>query len=186
MTEYKIILIGLGNHPDQYRYTRHNIAKDFFLYLSDRKMEENKWYSYFNQIINDKDCLFIVPKSYMNVSGDIFKDQSLKNTILKGKSKVVIFHDDLEIPFGEFKLRNNKERGERGHNGNRSIVKILKDLQSKDYVSPYYVSLGIGRSRDIEVDSWVLKKFSTDEIVQLEEVLYPEIKKELSFLLNQI
>jgi peptidyl-tRNA hydrolase len=129
--------------------------------------------------------MFIIPKLYMNVSGEIFQDYYLKKIILTDVPEIIIIHDDLEIPFGQFKFRNNKERGERGHNGNRSINKALKELQGKQYVIPYYLSIGIGRPADGLVDQWVLKKFSLSEVNNLESVIYPNLTQQLSIILNK-
>jgi PTH1 family peptidyl-tRNA hydrolase len=175
-----ILFIGLGNFSEQYIYTRHNIGSDFLLYLYNRKsFEESKLFLHINDTIGNKFCLFLIPKLYMNVSGEIFRDTYLKKIIRENKTKIIIIHDDLELSFGEFKLRNNKERGERGHNGNRSVNKVLKEIQGLQYQIPYYLSIGIGRPDDGLVDKWVLKKFSLKEICDLEDIIYPKIKKEL-------
>lgn len=173
----KHIYIGLGNFPDKYTYTRHNIGKDFLLFLYNNQFEINKLYYHHNLFINNTEYLFIIPNTYMNNSGDIFNDINLKN-IIKNNCQITIIHDDLQIPFGKYKLRNNNDRGERGHNGNRSINKILKEIQKTNYIQPYYLSIGIGRPINEEVSDWVLKKFLNTEIIDLENNIYPAIQKE--------
>jgi PTH1 family peptidyl-tRNA hydrolase len=182
-----ILFIGLGNFADQYTFTRHNIGADFLFYLYDRVLfEERKLFLFFKEDLYSTKYFFIVPKLYMNVSGQICNDLYLKKIILESHPKIIIIHDDLEIPFGQFKFRNNKERGERGHNGNRSINKALKELQGAEYITPYYLSIGIGRPDDGLVDRWVLKKFSMQEINHLEAIVYPEIKRFINSIIRKI
>lgn len=179
MKQKQLLFIGLGNYPDQYKHTRHNIGKDFLLFLYDNLFQEKKLYLIHEEIINAQNCIFIIPQSYMNTSGDIFKDNYLKKITLEGNVTVIIIHDDLEVPFGKYRLRNNKERGERGHNGNRSINLALKSIQKENYKQPYYLSIGIGRPNDGIIDKWVLKKFYSAEVSNLENDIYPNIKNEL-------
>ncbi len=181
-----VIFIGLCNYPDQYIYTRHNIAKDFLLYIYQNSFIENKFYLYTNDIINSKNCLFIIPNFYMNNSGDVFKDSYLNNLLFNVNIKIVIIHDDLELKFGQYKLRNNVDRGERGHNGNRSINASLKNILKMKYRQPYYISIGIDRPIDRQIDKWVLQKFSNEEINYLKYTVFPEMKNKLNEIINLI
>lgn len=177
--------IGLGNFSQQYIHTRHNIGSDFLWYLYPKESwTDYKLFFFINKNFNNN-CIFIIPKLYMNVSGEIFKDIYLKKIILEHNPEIIIIHDDLEIPFGQFKFRNNKERGERGHNGNRSINNALKEIQGKKYITPYYLSIGIGRPEDGIIDKWVLRKFSLQEIHDLENIIYTNLKKQVSILLKE-
>lgn len=187
MEKKAIIIIGLGNSPIQYQYTRHNIGKDFLFFLYNKNLfTENKLYYSYNDTIENQDCSFIIPNLYMNNSGDIFKDNYLKKIAMQDNTKIIIIHDDLEVPFGKYKLRNNKDRSERGHNGNRSINQSLKSLLKEKYTQPYYLSIGIGRPANEEIDTWVLKKFNSLEITALESTIYPSIKNELSHILESL
>jgi PTH1 family peptidyl-tRNA hydrolase len=78
---------------------------------------------------------------------------------------VVVVHDEMDIPFGDLKLKIGG--GEGGHNGLRDTTKALG---TKDYVR---VRVGVGRppGRQDPAD-YVLKDFSAAE------------KKELPFLLD--
>jgi PTH1 family peptidyl-tRNA hydrolase len=174
-----IVIIGLGNFPPQYKYTKHNIGKDLLLFIYN-DFNNKKFYSSREEIINNKTCLFIIPNTYMNTSSQIFQDQNLKKIYMSdSKINTIIIHDDLELPFTKYKFRNNKDRGPRGHNGNRSIIKELQNLQKEKYTQPFYFSIGIDRPKDGKVDSFVLQKFNIDEITQLENIIFNNSIKEL-------
>jgi PTH1 family peptidyl-tRNA hydrolase len=98
----------------------------------------------------------------MNSSGEIIP--TIKNFFSVATDMVVI-HDDLELEYGFCKLRNNKERGLRSHNGLRSIAHYLNnDL-------PYFLSVGIGRpEHNEEVSVFVLKKFTHLEMEKQQEI----------------
>jgi PTH1 family peptidyl-tRNA hydrolase len=78
---------------------------------------------------------------------------------------VVMVHDEMDIPFGDLKLKIGG--GEGGHNGLRDTTKALG---TKDYVR---VRVGVGRPPGrMDPADYVLKDFSAAE------------KKELPFLLD--
>lgn len=94
------------------------------------------------------------PTTYMNDAGGpvvgLAKFYSLR------PADVVVLHDDLELPFGEVRLKVGG--GEGGHNGLRSVSKALK---TRDYGR---IRVGIGRPPGrMEVADYVLKPFSTAE-----------------------
>jgi PTH1 family peptidyl-tRNA hydrolase len=185
MNQKTILIIGLGNHPAQFQYTKHNIGKDFLLFHYKNKLSEKKLFTFYEEENLSHSCLYIIPHTFMNNSGDICLDQHIINHIKKTESnEIIILHDDLELPFGKCKFRGNTDRGPRGHNGNRSIIKAIQKIQKGNYKQPYYFSLGIGRPHDGKVDSWVLKKFNTDEIKQLEETIFVKAKDELTNSIN--
>jgi PTH1 family peptidyl-tRNA hydrolase len=74
--------------------------------------------------------------------------------------RVVIVHDDLDLPFGVLRLKRGG--GDGGHNGLRSIT---ASLGSKEYLR---VRLGIGRppGRQDPAD-YVLRNFTTAERKEL-------------------
>lgn len=74
--------------------------------------------------------------------------------------RVVVVHDDLDLPFGALRLKRGG--GDGGHNGLRSIT---TSLGGKDYLR---VRLGIGRppGRQDPAD-YVLRNFSTAERKEL-------------------
>lgn len=94
------------------------------------------------------------PQSYMNESGGPVA--SIARFYKVPVERVVIVHDDLDLPFGA--LRVKRGGGDGGHNGLRSIT---TSLGSRDYLR---VRLGIGRppGRQDPAD-YVLRDFSSAE-----------------------
>lgn len=173
------VIIGLCNFPSEYAWTRHNIAKDFLMSF-DVSFEEEKNFLFNIQENDDYRIYWVIPKTYMNVSGEIFKDNIFKQLYQKYEGiQTIVIHDDLAVPFGQYKIRANKDRGPRGHNGNRSIITALSKLCGIKYEQPIYFSLGIGRSETDPVDVWVLKKFNLAEREQLLKRIFPPAKQVL-------
>lgn len=181
------LIIGLGNYPDNYIHTKHNVGKDFLLFLYEEKMyTDNKLYKCYEEIRDGFSVKYIIAKTYMNNTGEILLKSNLKE-VYKNNSNIqtIIIHDDLELSFGKCKLRNEPARGERGHNGIRSYNNALKEILP-EWKKPFYYSVGIGRSEIIPVSTWVLQKFDKNEITELNTVIFPQIKKDFKEKLKLI
>jgi len=94
------------------------------------------------------------PVTYMNVSGGPVSGVARYYDI--EPEHVVVVHDELDVPFGEVRLKLGG--GEGGHNGLRDVSKALG---TRDYVR---VRVGIGRPPGrMDPADFVLKDFSTVE-----------------------
>jgi PTH1 family peptidyl-tRNA hydrolase len=103
------------------------------------------------------------PTTYMNVSGGPVS--ALAKYYGVEPERVVMVHDELDIPFADVRLKRGG--GEGGHNGLRDTTKALG---TKEYVR---VRVGIGRPPGrMDPADFVLRDFSTVE------------RKELPFLLD--
>jgi len=98
------------------------------------------------------------PTTYMNVSGGPVA--ALAKYYGVEPERVVMVHDELDIPFADVRLKRGG--GEGGHNGLRDTSKALG---TKDYVR---VRVGVGRppGRQDPAD-FVLKDFSKTEAKEL-------------------
>lgn len=174
------IIAAVSNYPNQFNWTKHNIGKNFLLsFIPEKNFREHDLYFSYSAEFEGTKLVFLYAKTYMNLIGDIFKDYALKNTY-KNNPITILIHDDLELGFGKNKFRNNKDRGERGHNGLRSYNAALQSLQGDRYEKPFYFSLGIERPKDsTPVHAWVLQKFTDQEIFELQASYFEEAKKEL-------
>ena len=73
---------------------------------------------------------------------------------------MIVVHDEVDIPFGDIKLKSGG--GEGGHNGLRDISKALG---TRDYVR---VRAGVGRPPGrMDTADYVLKNFSGAEAKEL-------------------
>lgn len=94
------------------------------------------------------------PTTYMNVSGGPVA--ALATYYGVPPQRVVLVHDELDIPFADVRLKTGG--GEGGHNGLRDATRALG---TKDYVR---VRVGIGRPPGrMDAADFVLKDFSPAE-----------------------
>lgn len=174
-------IIGLGNKGNEFINTRHNVGKDFLLWLARKENLEWKNYDLFSKSIlniNNKEINLIIPNSYINESGIIIKKI---NSYFKDSENILIVNDDIQVEFNKFSFRFNNDRGERGHNGIRSINKNLKN---KFENSPYYLSIGIGRPKNKEdIGNFVIEKFNISQLNSLESI-FSQILLEMNIILK--
>ena len=152
-----MVIIGLGNPGKKYNNTRHNIG--FKVVDEFAKTKKAGW-------------LLFKTKTFMNQSGRAVKKIILNNGCQA--ANVVVVHDDIDIPVGEFKMQ--KGRGSAGHKGVRSII---KELATNDF---WRIRVGIcpreGKPKNVE--KFVLGSFTKDEeenIMGLVEKITKEIER---------
>jgi peptidyl-tRNA hydrolase, PTH1 family len=98
------------------------------------------------------------PQSYMNLSGGPVA--ALAAFYKLPAQRVVVLHDELDIPFGAVRLKLGG--GDNGHNGLRSVT---ASLGTRDY---YRVRFGIGRPPGrMDPADYVLREFSPAERKEL-------------------
>jgi PTH1 family peptidyl-tRNA hydrolase len=159
------LIIGLGNPDKEYQATRHNFGQLVLEALGDKKnlsWENNKKT---NSLTADwpnsrYKIILATPLSYMNESGQVAK--ALKTFYKIPTHKIIVIHDDLDLPFG--KIRLSKSRGDAGHQGVASIIKYLK---SKDFKR---IRLGLGPQQG-KSENFVLQKFTEEEKRKLPEII---------------
>lgn len=173
-----MLLVGLGNPGKKYDLTRHNagfICIDEFV---EKTEEMDKW-------IEKKDlkCLMstgrlgenrviaIRPTTYMNLSGEAV--QAAANFYKVTNDNVVVIHDELDIGFGQIRLRVGGSSA--GHNGIKSVTQHL----GEDYAR---VRIGVGPKKpaSIKSEDFVLQKFSADQQKQL-----PNMRREVLAILTE-
>ena len=156
----KFLIAGLGNPGTRYAKTRHNAGTDLVNLFAERNSLELKVNKSLKGKINSLEIskvevFFLVPDIFMNHSG-----KSLKPTIKKLNielEKVLIIHDDLDLPSGTCKLKLGG--GDGGHNGLKSIIESLGG--KKDFKR---MRLGIGHPGNSNlVNKYVVQKGSLRE-----------------------
>ena len=167
MSEIKLI-VGLGNPGDKYADTRHNagewliarLARRFNLTLN----AENKFFGNVGKtLMNGKEIRFLVPTTFMNLSGKAVG--ALANFYRIKPEEILVLHDELDLPPGSVKLKLGGGHG--GHNGLKDIVAALGNNNNF-----YRLRIGIGHPghRDL-VAGYVLNKPSPSEREALEKAL---------------
>jgi PTH1 family peptidyl-tRNA hydrolase len=105
--------------------------------------------------------ILLKPQTFMNVSGRSVA--AALNFYKLSVSDLIVIHDDLDIPFGRVKLK--EEGGHAGHNGLRSI---MQELGNGGFCR---VRIGIGRPLHGDAADYVLTNFSGDEMKGLPYII---------------
>jgi len=181
-------LVGLGNPGSEYESTRHNTgamvldvfrkAQNFPEWSEDRKrkalVSEGKVEPLKKARGKAEKALLIFPQTFMNKSGESLR--GMKELKFKSADKkkempnLVVLHDDLDIPFGSYKISFNKSSG--GHRGVESIIKAVK---TEAFVR---VRIGIASSASVvkksqdekTVEKVILGKFTPDNLAVLKKM----------------
>ena len=120
----KFLIVGLGNIGFEYIMTRHNIGFEILNYLSNKEnlsFETSKLAEKTILQKKGKKIILIKPNTYMNLSG-----KSVKYWMNNEKipfENVLIITDDLNLPFGNLRIRSKGSSG--GHNGLKNIEEKL-------------------------------------------------------------
>ena len=162
------LIVGLGNPGPRYEATRHNVGQMVIDELADRRGETLRAHKAGARVAEtwlrpgaDK-LILAKPNSFMNVSGGPVS--SLAKFYGIDSERVVVVHDELDIPFDTIKLKSGGGHG--GHNGVRDVAKALGTPEFPR------VRVGIGRppGRQDPAD-WVLDPFGSLERQNLPNLL---------------
>jgi PTH1 family peptidyl-tRNA hydrolase len=173
-----LLLVGLGNPGKEYDLTRHNVG---YMVIDDfvaRNSEMEPW-----MLKKDLKCLIstgrlgetrviaVKPTTFMNLSGEAI--QAVSSFYKIGPEDTAIIHDELDIAFGQVRMRVGGTSA--GHNGIKSISEHIGEEYGR-------IRIGIGPKKPARMDSadFVLQKFSSDELSQLEN-----LKKEVGAILSE-
>ena len=110
------LITFLGNPGKNYEYTRHNAAWllaekiPFFSSLVWQEKFKGKHASFTDK---GNRLTFLMPQTYMNLSGDCL--QSCMSFFRIEPNEVIVVHDEIELPFGTIGFRKGGGLG--GHNG---------------------------------------------------------------------
>lgn len=172
------IIVGLGNPGKEYENTKHNLGFMFVDYLS-KKYNLNEFKKFKNSkiteyIIEGKKVIFAKPQTYMNLSGNAVLE--LKKWFKVENKDIIIIYDDFDIPFESVRFR---EKGTGGtHNGMKDIILKLSDTN----IPRLRIGTGGLKKDKEEVISFVLSKFSKDELSKIDNIFDEAYVKLKEFL----
>jgi PTH1 family peptidyl-tRNA hydrolase len=150
------IIVGLGNPGREYAATRHNVGFMVVNELARRAGAEGTKKRFRSEIregrLRDQKIVLVAPQTYMNLSGHAVRE--VINWYHAPLEDVLIVFDDMDIPFGQLRIRPSGTAG--GHNGLKSIVEQLGTTGIPR------LRVGIGRARTA-ARSHVLSRFSAEE-----------------------
>jgi PTH1 family peptidyl-tRNA hydrolase len=133
------LIVGLGNPGRKFKFTRHNIgfrvidqlSKELSIPLDKKRMMatwgKGSW--------SDQKVVLSKPQTFMNLSGEAVV--RLKKFFRIETNKVIIIHDDLDLDFGQMRIR---DKG--GDAGNKGVKSISESLGKSEFIR---VRLGISR-----------------------------------------
>ena len=165
MSSNNLLIVGLGNPGKEYDKTRHNCGAEFVQLLSDRLkvslQKEDKFFSlYGNKKLSQNKVHLCIPTIYVNESGKTVS--SITDYLKISNEQVLVIHDDLDLPLGTIKLK--EEGGHGGHNGLRNIIDSLKGNNNFKRMR-----IGIDHpGKEEDVVKYVLSKFTKKERKLLE------------------
>ncbi len=153
------IIAGLGNPGKDYRNTRHNTGFLTLEYMSSKEnfeINRSKFRSLVGEhIVFGEKCLFMMPQTYMNNSGEAIRDAAEFYKI--PPERILVIYDDVSLDVGKMRIRRKGSDG--GHNGIKSII---YHLQSDKFPR---IKIGVGKKPhpDYDLADWVLGNFSADD-----------------------
>jgi PTH1 family peptidyl-tRNA hydrolase len=157
------LVVGLGNPGGKYERNRHNIgfrvvdalARKHGLPAWSRKLGGDTTSGLVEAPKGREHAVLLRPMEYMNLSG--FAVQRLAQFHKIEPEKILVVHDEVDLPFGVVRLKNGGGHG--GHNGLRSIIEQLGNKFAR-------VRMGIGRDPNVppgkaggDTADWVLSDF---------------------------
>lgn len=162
-----LLVVGLGNPGKEYDGTRHNIgfacldafvqANDFTPWVEKKDLKCHQATATFG----DTRVIAIKPTTFMNLSGEAL--QAVVNFYKIAADKVIVVHDELDIQFGQIRLRSGGSAA--GHNGLKSIIQHLGEEFGR-------IRIGIGPKEPEQMDSadFVLARFSKEQQSHMAEL----------------
>lgn len=166
------IIFAQGNPEPKYANTRHNIGfttLDFFADKCNTKwLEQSKFNAHIAaiQLANEK-VLLVKPTTYYNETG-ISAQKIIDFYKLNPITDFLVIHDDLTLPFGSIRVR--KKGSDSGNNG-------IKSLNS--YIGQDYWRIRVGTNNELrdrmEDADFVLSKFNSEELENLQKTIIPQI-----------
>jgi peptidyl-tRNA hydrolase, PTH1 family len=173
----RYLIVGLGNPGREYDRTRHNIgfrAVDAIAAAGGLTFAKKQGKAAIAEgIIAEKKVLLAKPQTFMNLSGESVRE--LVNFYKIPLSAVLVISDDLDIPLGT--LRGRQNGGSGGQNG---IKSIMAHLGTQEFAR---LRVGIGRppGRMLAAD-YVLQPFRDDETILVIETLDRIVKAAKTWL----
>ena len=166
----KQIIVGLGNPGKQYDGTRHNIG---FAVVDELAAQAHaSWQdkpAWCSQVAAIGETLLVKPQTYMNDSGRAVR--SVADYYKVEPEAVCIVVDDRDLDFGDLRFRKAIVTGAH-HNGLRSVAKDYSHMVNR-------LRIGIGNDllRHVDLQEFVLGRFTADERAQMKALIGRAIKE---------
>ena len=158
MADERWLVVGLGNPGPTYAATRHNagfLVVDELVGRCGGRLKAHRGHAdVLETRVSGRSAVLAEPRSFMNESGGPVA--ALRDYYKVDPQRLVVVHDELDIPFGTVRLKLGG--GDGGHNGLRSI---RRSIGTGEFLR---VRFGIGRPPGrTDPAAFVLKPFSGAE-----------------------
>ena len=160
------LVVGLGNPGREYEVTRHNAGFWWVENLADARgvslKSQSRFFGRVGRLTEDgRDCWFLLPKTYVNRSGQAVA--ALANFYKIPPEDILVVHDELDLPVGTARLKAGG--GVAGHN-------CLKDIAAHLGPEFWRLRIGIGHPGDRdEVVNYVLRAPPEEETKLIAETI---------------
>ena len=156
-SEMKMV-IGLGNTGGEYAHTRHNVGFDVVGILAEKEqipLKKLKCHALLGEgLIGGQKTVLVQPQTFMNLSGQAVAE--LLSWYKCAPEEVLIVHDDIDLPFGQVRIRPHGGAGT--HNGMRNIVYLTGTDRFPR------IRVGVGKApAEWDLKDWVLSSYHTEE-----------------------
>jgi len=186
-----VIIVGLGNPGGEYAKTRHNAGRMAVQLIAKQEdFDDFKLKKIAQALVSTGDIdgvktILAIPETMMNNSG---KSMPALVKSKKAAEKLVVLHDDLDLPIGTIKMTFG--RGSGGHKGVESIMRAIK---TKDFAQ---IKIGISATTpsgkmkkpvgEDRVIKRVIGKFSPKEASDIKRALKDAAESACIFAINGI
>lgn len=164
MSERSYLVVGLGNIGSEYALTRHNMGfmvLDAWSQASNIVFNTARYGDIATVSVKGRKFHLLKPSTYMNLSGNAVRYWMNELDIPVGN--IVVICDDLNLPFGNLRMRGSGSDG--GHNGLKNIIELIG---TESFAR---VRMGIGHDfhEGGQVD-YVIGKMSDEELSAMPEL----------------
>jgi PTH1 family peptidyl-tRNA hydrolase len=162
----RLLLYGLGNPGNRYRWTRHNLGFHVVEALAQERgarwSQPERTYEYADCEIGSARVALVKPMTYMNLAGIGLRDLGARYEV--EPSQLLVIADDIALPLGQLRLRRQGSHG--GHNG---LLSIIDELGTTRFPR---LRLGVGPVPDDEdAADYVLAPFAAEQRTIAEKLI---------------
>jgi len=171
------LITGLGNPGPKYRHNRHNVGfmvLDAFAKYAQIPIQRVQFRALVGKgLFHEARLVLAKPQTYMNVSGQAVVP--LMQFYKIPPERLMVVHDDLDLPFGTLRLRSQGGAG-----GQHGLESIITKLGRRDFSR---MRVGIGRPPGrMDPRDYVLHNFDPPEVEFLPAVLQHAVDAIISFI----
>lgn len=164
------LIVVLWNPWDKYKLTRHNLGFLFWDYLAwkewfnDFKFESKFKWEISTGKLNSEKIILLKPQTFMNLSWDSVIN--IVNFYKIDLENIIVIYDDISMDFGKIRFRDKWSAW--GHNWVKDIIKHFWNSWNR-------IKVWVWFNDKYDVSDWVLSKFSEEELIDLDNEVFPEI-----------